>query len=97
MSIKLKQTSNGHEKSFSLHGMTENDVLLLALAIKPFRKQVAQELESLQNPTIQSLRETGVLIGNNKEVQLQISARMMEFSQALNSSATKIRSNVHTD
>jgi len=92
ITLHSKPTSEGIR--FSLEGLTEHDLLLLALAIKPCRRAVAQELETIQNPTIRSLRETGFLNGNNKEVQEQLSERLMQISQALNSSALKTPAHV---
>lgn len=95
MSIQLRQLNSS--PSYSLHGLTMEDVTLLSLALKVGRKEVAKELDQIKNVTIKAMMEQESSHEEKLAKQEHISERLMDISQALNSAPIKTRSDVHTD
>ena len=79
-------TPNGNR--FELRGLTEEDITLLSIAMKPGRKEIAQELDQMRNPTVKAIAHATNQENTADRLQ-HISTRLMEISQALNSSAIK--------
>lgn len=89
MAIELIEYESNGVKVYGIMGIEQEDLYTLSLALKPMRKELANEIHTLQNPTIQALSKVSTQVITSVEIAEKASHRLFMISQAINGSAKK--------
>lgn len=78
--ILVKEPAPNNPDAYSIKGLSREDLLLLSVAIKPHREELARRLDDLRDPTIRTLTALSSEPGKMPELA-ELCLRLAQFSE----------------
>jgi hypothetical protein len=91
INLQLIRRPDGTE-CYGITGLSREDLLLLSVAIKPHREELARRLDDLRDPTIRTLTSLSSDAGSMPDIE-KLCLRLAQFSELFTGTPIKNHKN----